>query len=59
MLCAVKTLNLTTAREIYSQMSTSNKMEPSTQFIIYEVALLSRESDLGKQHALMFRIEGA
>lgn len=50
-LCALGLSDLGKAREIYYRMTNSNKQDPSTQYLVYKVALRSRDLDLG-MHAL-------
>lgn len=35
------------AREVFSQMSDHNKRDPSTQYLLYKVALRVRDVELG------------
>jgi len=49
MVCALRISDPIKARTIYSQMSTQNQKEPSTQFLLYKVALRCHDSDLAKQ----------
>ena len=48
-LCALGLSDLGKAREIYYRMSDSNKKDPSTQYLVYKVALRCRDLDLGMQ----------
>jgi len=46
-LCALGMSDAAKAREIYSHMSAANKSDPSTQYLIYKIALRSRDIELG------------
>jgi hypothetical protein len=48
-LCALGRSDIGKAREIYTQMSTSNKKDPSTQYLLYKVALRCRDPDLANE----------
>lgn len=48
-LCALGLSDLGKAREIYYGMSDSNKKDPSTQYLVYKVALRCRDLGLGVQ----------
>lgn len=48
-LCALGISNSARALEIYSQMSITNKNDPSTQYLIYKVALRSQDADLATE----------
>lgn len=45
-LCALGTSNSAKAREIYDQMSESNRRDPSTQFLLYKLALKCKDQQL-------------
>lgn len=47
MLCALGMSDQAKAQEVYSQMSPSNKKDPSTMYLLYKVALRCRDSGLG------------
>ena len=53
MLCALGMSDHAKAREVYSQMSPSNKKDPSTMYLLYKVALRSCDSELG-EYVLVF-----
>ena len=46
MLCALALSNEEAGLEIYSEMSESNRMNPSTQYLLYKIAL--RLGDIGQ-----------
>ena len=46
-LCALGMSDQAKAREVYSQMSPSNKKDPSTMYLLYKVALRCRDPGLG------------
>ena len=46
-LCALGLSNFGKAREIYARMSDANKKDPSTQYLVYKVALRCQDLDLG------------
>ena len=48
-LCALGRSDVTKAREIYAQMSTSNKRDPSTQYLLYKVALRYQDPELATE----------
>ena len=50
-LCALGLSDFGKAREVYCEMTDSNKKDPSTQYLVYKVALRCRDLDLG-MHAL-------
>lgn len=45
--------NQSKAKEAYSQMSPSNKEDPSSMYLLYKVALRCRDSELG-DYVLLF-----
>lgn len=48
-LCAIGKSDSAKALELYSQMSTTNKMDPSTQYLLYKVALRSHDAELAAE----------
>ena len=54
-LCALGTSNPAKAREIHGQMSESNRVDPSTQYLLYKLALKCKDQQLGSAR---FRMEG-
>lgn len=46
-LCALGMANLQQAREVYLQMSETNQKQPSTQFLLYKIALRCNDVELG------------
>lgn len=48
-LCALSVSNQAKAKEVYSQMSPSNKKDPSTVYLLYKVALRCRDSELATE----------
>ena len=46
-LCALGMSDQAKAREVFSQMSAPNQKDPSTMYLLYKVALRSRDSELG------------
>lgn len=48
-LCALGISDAAKALEIYSQMSVTNKKDPSTQYLLYKVALRSQDADLATE----------
>ncbi len=49
LLCALQSLDVSSAREIYSQMSAASKEAPMTKYLVYKLALRSEDEDLGKR----------
>ena len=47
LLCALRRHDLSSARELYSQMSEAGKGAPMTKYLIYKLALRSEDEDLG------------
>jgi len=47
MLCSLSTSDAVKARDVFSQMSASERLGPSTQYLLYKVALSSRDLELG------------
>lgn len=47
MLSALAMSDPAKAREVYGQMSESNKEHPSTKYLLYKVALRCQDRDLG------------
>ncbi len=48
-LCALGTSDPAKALEVYSQMSATNRKDPSTQYLLYKVALRSQDVDLATE----------
>ena len=48
-MCALGISDFGKAREIYARMSDANKKDPSTQYLVYKVALRCQDPDLGMQ----------
>ena len=48
MVCAMGMADVRKAVDAYSAMSEANKKHPSTQYILYKVALRSQDTDQGK-----------
>jgi len=48
LLCALRSHDLSSAREIYSHMSDASKEAPMTKYLMYKFALRSEDEDLGK-----------
>ena len=48
-LCALGISDAAKALEIYSQMSATNKKDPSSQYLLYKVALRSQDADLATE----------
>ena len=46
-LCALGLSDLGKARDVYYGMTESNKKDPTTQYLVYKVALRCRDLDLG------------
>lgn len=46
-LCALGMSDPSKARDVYFEMSDSNKKDPSTQYLLYKVALRSQDPELG------------
>lgn len=49
MVCALAVANIPKALDIHHEMSDVNKKHPSTQYLLYKVALRSQNTDLGRQ----------
>ncbi|KAL6717482.1 sporulation-specific protein 22 [Lecanora helva] len=49
MLCALGNMDPTKARDVYNQMSASNKKDPSSQYLLYKVALRLQDLDLATE----------
>ena len=47
MVCALAMANVRQALDTHLEMSDANKKHPSTQYILYKVALRSQDTDLG------------
>lgn len=47
MLCALGASDAAKAREVYSQMSDHNQKDPSTQYLLYKVALRLHDLEQG------------
>ena len=47
MVCALGTADIRKALDAHYEMSDVNKKHPSTQYLLYKVALRSRDTDLG------------
>ena len=50
MLCALESGNVQIARQAFSQMSESSKMDPLTRYLMYRVALQADDIPLGGYH---------
>lgn len=52
MVCALGTGDIRKALDAHFEMSDVNKKHPSTQYLLYKVALRSQDTNLGKTTAI-------